>query len=277
MGQRVEDAKGNVGKYSWLTFSQVGEARTALGSGLIHLGFRPGTHVGIYSVNCVEWSITDHACHAYSMVPVPLYDTLGPDAVQYICTHAKTEVVFCSYKVLDNLLASSKDSDAVKLVVVFGLGQGASLPASASGFGCDVLKFQDLLKIGQANPKSHVPPRPSQLCKICYTSGTTGVPKGVMITHSNILANIAGAEVSAGLQSFRIPPLSSMPWLGFGIATDLLSDRSIDSIDGLAFLSGGPSEAGRRPHLLLALGPHLRAHALQFPDPPRRKHRLLQR
>lgn len=195
LGQRVEDAKGNVGKYSWLTFSQVGEARTALGSGLIHLGFGPGTHVGIYSVNCVEWSITDHACHAYSMVPVPLYDTLGPDAVQYICTHAKTEVVFCSYKVLDNLLGSSKDSDAVKLVVVFGLGQGASLPGSASSFGCDVLKFQDLLKIGQANPKSHVPPRPSQLCKICYTSGTTGVPKGVMITHSNILANIAGAEV----------------------------------------------------------------------------------
>ena len=165
------------------------------------------------------------------MVPVPLYDTLGPDAVQYICTHAKTEVVFCSYKVLDNLLGSSKDSDAVKLVVVFGLGQGASLPASASSFGCDVLKFQDLLKIGQANPKSHVPPRPSQLCKICYTSGTTGVPKGVMITHSNILANIAGAEVSARPQSFRIPPLSSMPWLGFGIATDLFSDRSIGRLN----------------------------------------------
>lgn len=195
LGQRVADAKGSLGGYSWLTFSQVGEARTAIGSGLLHLGIKPGTHVGIYSVNCVEWSITDHACHAYSMVPVPLYDTLGPDSVQYICTHANVEAVFCSHKVLDNLLASLADAKTVRLVVVFGLAQGQALPANAKGLGCEVIKFQDLLKLGQANPKSHVPPRPAQLCKICYTSGTTGVPKGVMITHSNMLANIAGAEV----------------------------------------------------------------------------------
>ena len=194
LGQRVDDGNGNLGKYTWLTYSQIGEARTALGSGMLHLGVQPGSHIGIYSVNCVEWSITDHACHAYSMVPVPLYDTLGPDSVQYICSHAEVRAVFCSHKVLDNLMASIQDSDGIQLVVVFGAGQAFDLPDS-SGKHFKIIKFQDLLRVGQENPKSHIPPRPGQLCKICYTSGTTGVPKGVMITHSNMLANIAGAEV----------------------------------------------------------------------------------
>mmetsp|Transcript_3549 Transcript_3549/g.8031 ORF Transcript_3549/g.8031 Transcript_3549/m.8031 type:complete len:561 (-) Transcript_3549:609-2291(-) len=194
LGQRVEDANGNPGKYTWLTYSQIGEARTALGSGLLHLGVQPGSNVGIYSVNCVEWSITDHACHAYSMVPVPLYDTLGPDSVQFICSHAEVSAVFCSHKVLDNLMASIQDIKRIQLVVVYGLPKGASLPSSA-GAHFEMITFQDLLRVGQEHPKSHVPPRPSQLCKVCYTSGTTGVPKGVMITHSNMLANIAGAEV----------------------------------------------------------------------------------
>ena len=162
---------------------------------MLHHGIEPGSHIGIYSVNCVEWSITDHACHAYSMIPVPLYDTLGPDSVQYICAHAEVSAVFCSHKVLDNLLSSIQELKKIRLVVVFGSDKSKPLPGSGAGASFDLVRFEDLIKIGQSNPKSHVPPRPSQLCKICYTSGTTGVPKGVMVTHSNMIANIAGAAV----------------------------------------------------------------------------------
>ena len=116
-----------------MCFCQVGEARTAVGSGLVELGVQPGAHIGIYSVNCVEWAITDHACQAYSMVPVPLYDTLGPEAVEFICDHAEISVVFCSGTVLKNLLASIQNNKEVKLVVVFGLGSAGEEKHFPSG------------------------------------------------------------------------------------------------------------------------------------------------
>lgn len=76
--------------------------RTSIGSGLLQLGLQPGpsSNVGLYSVNCREWVLVDAACHAYGMVTVPLYDTLGPDAVEYICNHAELAAVAVSAQVL---------------------------------------------------------------------------------------------------------------------------------------------------------------------------------
>ena len=61
---------------------QLGEDRTATGSGLLRFGVAPHQTVGIYSVNCTAWVMVAEACSAYRMVSVPLYDTLGPDAVR---------------------------------------------------------------------------------------------------------------------------------------------------------------------------------------------------
>lgn len=61
---------------------QFGEARTATGSGLLHYGVEQHQTIGIYSVNCTAWVMMAEACNAYSLVSVPLYDTLGPDAVK---------------------------------------------------------------------------------------------------------------------------------------------------------------------------------------------------
>lgn len=59
----------------------------------------------------------DAACHAYSMFSVPLYDTLGPDAVEYICGHAQVAAVGCSMAVLPTLLSALGNVPNVKLVV----------------------------------------------------------------------------------------------------------------------------------------------------------------
>jgi long-chain acyl-CoA synthetase len=67
------------------------------GSGLVALGLKPGTSslVGIYSQNCPEWVLTEHGLYSYSMVIVPLYDTLGPEACRYIITQADMSTVIC--------------------------------------------------------------------------------------------------------------------------------------------------------------------------------------
>jgi len=98
-------------------FMQAGDIRTSLGSGLLQLGITPKSMLGLYSVNCKEWVLLDAAAHAYSMVSVPLYDTLGPDAVEFICNHAELAAVGCSAAVLPTLLSCLHKCPTVKLLV----------------------------------------------------------------------------------------------------------------------------------------------------------------
>ena len=187
LGSRAGEAA-----YRWTSYAEAARLRTCIGSALLRRGLRPGAHVGIYSVNCAEWMLVDLALHAYSMVVVPLYDTLGPDAVDYICRHAELEAVACSFAVLPTLLRATADAPGPRLVVVFG-AQGRALP-DVRGAAVTVVRLEELVEEGKAAPLPHVPPAPEDLFTICYTSGTTGVPKGAMLTHANIIASAAGGS-----------------------------------------------------------------------------------
>ncbi|CAD7699780.1 unnamed protein product, partial [Ostreobium quekettii] len=190
LGTREKLAKGGYGGYKWMTYAEAGEARTAIGSGLCALGLGPQSTVGIYSTNCKEWVLLDSAAHAYSMVPVPLYDTLGPDAVKYISTHAEVRCVGCSAAVLNNMLQCLPDCPEINLLVVWGLDEG-QLPRAPPGSSCRILTLAQVESLGRENLRPHIPPSSSDLATISYTSGTTGVPKGAMLTHGNLIANAA--------------------------------------------------------------------------------------
>lgn len=70
------------------------------------MGLPPGSHtlVGLYSQNCPEWILTEQACYTYSLVVVPLYDTLGPDACAFIINQAEINLVVCENDQKCNLL-----------------------------------------------------------------------------------------------------------------------------------------------------------------------------
>lgn len=70
------------------------------------LGLQPGSHtlIGLYSQNCPEWILTEQACYTYSLVVVPLYDTLGPDACAFIINQAEINLVVCENDKKCNLL-----------------------------------------------------------------------------------------------------------------------------------------------------------------------------
>nr|QIQ49563.1 long-chain acyl-CoA synthetase 5 [Chromochloris zofingiensis] len=191
LGTRKRDIKGNLGPYTWLTYSQAGDIRTSIGSGLLQLGIQPKATVGLYSVNCKEWVLVDAAAHAYSMTSVPLYDTLGPDAVEYICNHAELSMVACSAAVLPVMTGCIARCPTVKLLVVWGTGT-ARLPELPEASHCRIVTLDQVESLGRRHPRAHIPPRPSDLSTICYTSGTTGTPKGAMLSHANLVADAAG-------------------------------------------------------------------------------------
>ena len=79
--------------FKWLSDSQVNDMAEKIGSAFIHFGLQPSkeTLIGIYAKNRPEWVITEEACNAYSFVTVPLYDTLGEEAIQFILMQSKNE------------------------------------------------------------------------------------------------------------------------------------------------------------------------------------------
>ncbi|XP_074344647.1 long chain acyl-CoA synthetase 6, peroxisomal-like isoform X2 [Apium graveolens] len=176
----------------WMTYGEAATARSSIGSGLLNHGIPKGSCIGLYFINRPEWMIVDHACSAYSYVSVPLYDTLGPDAVNFIINHDTVQAIFCVRKTLDTLLSCLSKIPSVRLVVVVGVadGQMSSLPLTP---GVEVVSYSELLEQGQSNFRPFCPPKPADVATICYTSGTTGNPKGAVLSHGGLIANVAGA------------------------------------------------------------------------------------
>ena len=175
LGTRIR-VDGTVGEYKWMTYGEAGTARSAIGSGLIYYGIPKGSCVGLYFINRPEWLIVDHACSAFSYVSVPLYDTLGPDAVKYIVNHAVLQAIFCVPQTLNSLLSFLSEIPSVRLIVVVG-GIDDQMPSLPSTTGVEVVSYSKLLNQGRSRPQPFCPPKPDDVATICYTSGTTGTPK----------------------------------------------------------------------------------------------------
>ncbi|KAK1316326.1 Long chain acyl-CoA synthetase 6, peroxisomal [Acorus calamus] len=194
LGTRIR-VDGTVGEYKWMTYGEAGTFRTAVGSSLVYYGIPKGSCIGLYFINRPEWIIVDHACSAYSYVSVPLYDTLGPDAVKYIVNHASVQAIFCVHQTLNILLSFLSDMPFVRLIVVVG-GTEDIIPSLPSTSGIEIISYSKLIDQGRSNLQKFCPPKPEDIATICYTSGTTGTPKGVVLTHGNLIANVAGSSIS---------------------------------------------------------------------------------
>ncbi|KAG8940937.1 hypothetical protein FRC00_012666, partial [Tulasnella sp. 408] len=113
-------------EYTWQTYADVDKRRRAVGSA-IESYFKSGKlqkgsdfeAVGIWAVNRPEWQITDLACQAYNKVSVALYDTLGPNAVEYVINHSEIPVIFCSSNHIQALLDNATACPVLKMIVSF--------------------------------------------------------------------------------------------------------------------------------------------------------------
>ncbi|KAF1485765.1 Long-chain-fatty-acid--CoA ligase 1, partial [Eudyptula minor novaehollandiae] len=179
--------------YEWISYKEVSDRAECLGSALLHRGFKPShiQYVGIFSQNRPEWVIIEQGCYAFSMVVVPLYDTLGTEAISYIVNKADLSLVFCDKPDKAKLMLTSVEKGETPILntIVIMESFGMDLVERGKKCGVEVFSMRELEELGRAHRQKPIPPKPEDLAVICFTSGTTGNPKGAMITHQNIVSN----------------------------------------------------------------------------------------
>ncbi|KAH9786883.1 Long chain acyl-CoA synthetase 1 [Citrus sinensis] len=167
---------GKFGPYVWKTYKEVYEEVLQIVSALRASGAEP-------------------ACNALSLICVPLYDTLGPGAVNFILDHAEIDFVFVQDKKVKELLSPDCRSAQRLRVMVCFTSLTAEQKEMAVQTGIKPYSWDEFLHLGKVNEMEILPPQPFNICTIMYTSGTSGDPKGVVLTHETIATFVSGVDL----------------------------------------------------------------------------------
>lgn len=178
------------GGYRSITYREMWEQVRETAAGLAHLGVGHGDKVAILSNNNPMWPVTDLAVASLAAVSVPIYPTLTAAQTGYILKNADCRIAVVEE---DDQLRKIRSTDAeVSHHIVMK-------PAPGFSEGEGVLSFDSLRKAGREHPRKDWEDGwknigGDQLFTIIHTSGTTGPPKGAMLTHRNLLANTEGVQ-----------------------------------------------------------------------------------
>lgn len=160
---------------------------TKLSKGLIALGVQPGDRVGLISPNRLEWNIVDIAIQQAGAINVPIYPTISEADYQFIFKDAHIKTVFIAGDELLEKVGPLKEKlDFLEYIYSFDKIYGCEHWTEVENMGTD--EFTDEMKRRMDAVKAE------DLVSLIYTSGTTGNPKGVMLTHNNIMSNVLACE-----------------------------------------------------------------------------------
>uniref|UniRef100_A0A8C5JHC5 Arachidonate--CoA ligase n=1 Tax=Junco hyemalis TaxID=40217 RepID=A0A8C5JHC5_JUNHY len=175
--------------YQWLSYKEVAERAEALGSGLLQQGCKPSTKqfIGVFAQNRPEWIISELACYTYSMVVVPLYDTLGPGAIRYIVNTADISTVICDKPEKAKILldhVERKETPGLRSIILM---DPFEKELTERGKSCGV-RIQTMQEV-EVSFFCKLPSGLSFKLPLCFLSGN---PKGAMLTHGNVVADFSG-------------------------------------------------------------------------------------
>ncbi len=165
-----------------ITFGELGNKVESLARGLIADGLPKNGKCAILGPNSPEWAIAYLAVTCAGGICVPIDSQLTENEILHLMADAKVYMAFVAPKFLDRVLSTSRGFPRPKHVIVLAL--------DTKGIPRNVMPFEELFRHGQRTRRPLPNRDPGDIAAIIYTSGTTGRPKGVMLTHGNIVSDI---------------------------------------------------------------------------------------
>uniref|UniRef100_A0AAQ5ZPG1 long-chain-fatty-acid--CoA ligase n=1 Tax=Amphiprion ocellaris TaxID=80972 RepID=A0AAQ5ZPG1_AMPOC len=180
-----------LGRYNWLSYEDTYQTAKCFGSGLAALSQKPQCNIAIFCETRAEWIVVAQACFMYNFPLVTLYATLGPMAIAHGLNETEVTHIITSKDLLQSRLkAILCDVPRLQYVIVVD-----SKPTSWPDISRGIMVYSmEAVKEMGSKPDNidRRQPEPSDIAVIMYTSGSTGIPKGVMISHGNLIAGITG-------------------------------------------------------------------------------------
>ena len=182
-----EDALGGKKGNDWYTYStsEYYEKSHQFAMGILALGLQKDDKVATVTTNRPEWNIVDMGLAMTGVVHVPIYPTIGEEEYRYILEHAETKLLIVGdRKLYEKLKPIADEIPGIREIYTYEEVDGAK-------------NYEEILKLGELNKENLAEKLqqikgsivPDDLATIIYTSGTTGIPKGVMLTHENLVSN----------------------------------------------------------------------------------------
>ncbi|KAF3546273.1 hypothetical protein DY000_02005058 [Brassica cretica] len=190
-GRKFE--KLHLGEYRWQSYGEVFERVCNFASGLVGVGHNVDTRVAIFSDTRAEWFIAFQGCFRQNLTVVTIYASLGEEALIYSLNETQVTTLICDSKQLKKLSAIQSSLKTVKNIIYI-VEDGVEVASSdVNGLGdITVSSISEVEKLGKERPVEPNFPSKNGVAVIMFTSGSTGLPKGVMITHGNLIATAAG-------------------------------------------------------------------------------------
>jgi long-chain acyl-CoA synthetase len=241
LGRRVALRFKRDGLYRDLSWTDYRRQADWAAAGLIGLGVEPGDRIALLSENRYEWLVADHAILSAAAVNVPLHAPLAPKQVQYQVSHSDSRgLILSGQQQADKVWQVIDELPDLEFVICFD-----SIEPTAAPRELNTLTWEGLKHRGRQRAAGRVPgwgdsaaeevrTREAKLTRdhlatIIYTSGTTGTPKGVMLTHGNLVSNAESTLQVAKVDSDDVV----LSWLPYSHIYARTVDHYLSTLAGL--------------------------------------------
>nr|AND95616.1 Long-chain acyl-CoA synthetase [Chromera velia] len=206
-GTRTKNEDGSLGDFAWRTYDEVGKDADSFAAGLVSLEACPSlsfedekrasefSFLGIFSRNREEWMIAALAGYRQAFTLVPLYETLGPETVRFVINQTKLKTVCVEGNSLNALVAAKPECPSLELAILFD-APSDEVKKKAEELGLKLMTVPEVIEEGAKKPVAPASCDTEQINTVCYTSGTSGTPKGAMLPHRCFASNIAALDLA---------------------------------------------------------------------------------
>ncbi|KAI9031689.1 hypothetical protein CLU79DRAFT_729632 [Phycomyces nitens] len=187
-------------EYSWITYGEAKKRTEKIAACLKKRGFKSGDVILLFAKTREEWMLMAMACFSLGVVVATAYDSMPADAISHIIKETDPKSIFCEtslLNVLNKALGMISEEHKPKLILYVGLEEES--PGAVESFrkaqtnDAELIHF-DTIYESENSTSTDTAVKPDDLAIIMYTSGTSGAPKGVELTHANIVAAMGAAE-----------------------------------------------------------------------------------